>query len=184
MKSGWIVLGALCILVIAAFAESGAFRLASVDWNDGGTVPIRNVFNESGCDGKNLSPEFHWSSVPAGAKSLALTIFDPDAPAQGGWWHWVVFNIPVTTSGLAGGAGDRHAGRLPPGSVECLNDYGEPGYGGPCPPAGTTHRYVARLYALNVAKLSPGADSSPENVVRQIAAHSMATAELTVKFGH
>jgi Raf kinase inhibitor-like YbhB/YbcL family protein len=183
MKSRWIAVSAVCALAAAAFAESGPFRLASTEWHDGDAVPMRNVFNESGCDGENFSPEFHWSGVPQGAKSLAFTIFDLDAPALGGWWHWVVFNIPVTAGGLPDGAGDKHAGRLPPGSVQCRNDYGEPGYGGPCPPPGTTHRYVAKVYALDVEKLSLGADPSSGSASRQIAAHSIATAELTVRFG-
>jgi len=184
MKSRWIAFSALCAFAAAAFAQSGPIRLASTDWHDGGTVPIRNVFNESGCDGENFSPEFHWSGLPEGAKSLALTIFDPDAPTRGGWWHWVVFNIPVTAGGLPGGAGDKRANRMPSGSVQCRNDYGGPGYGGPCPSPGTTHRYVAKVYALNVEKLSLGADPSSGSAARQIAAHSIATAQLTVKFGH
>ncbi len=184
MKSRFVALSALCILAGAAFAHAGSLQLASRDWHDGGTVPLRNVYNESGCDGENLSPEFHWIGVPEGAKSLALTVFDLDAPSRGGWWHWVVFNIPITVSSLPEGAGEKRPVRLPAGSAQCRNDYGEPGYGGPCPPPASTHRYVAKVYALNVGKLSLGPDPSPGNAARQIAAHSIASAELTVNFGH
>jgi Raf kinase inhibitor-like YbhB/YbcL family protein len=178
-----IILSSLCAFAVAAFAQSGSLRLASSEWHDGGTVPIRNVFNQSGCNGANVSPEFRWLGVPQGTKSFGVTIFDPDAPARGGWWHWVVFNIPATATGLTSGAGDSHAARLPAGSVQCRNDYGEPGYGGPCPPPGTTHRYVAKVYALNVERLTLGPETPPAKAVRQIEEHSIASGQLTVMFG-
>ena len=84
MKSCWIALGVFCAVVNAALAQSdGSFRLMSSEWRDGGTVPLRNVFNESGCNGANVSPEFRWSGAPSGTRSFALTIFDPDAPGGG-----------------------------------------------------------------------------------------------------
>ena len=72
---------------------------------------------------------------------------------------------------------------LPAGSIQCRNDYGETGYGGPCPPSGTTHRYLVRVYALNVAKLSVGSDAPPAKLARLIDEHSIGVAQLTVKFG-
>jgi hypothetical protein len=182
VKARCIILSSLCAFAAAAFAQSGSLRLTSSEWHDGGTVPTRNVFNQSGCNGANVSPEFRWSGVPQGTKSLAVTIFDPDAPARGGWWHWVVFNIPVTATGLAPGAGDSHVPRLPVGSVQCRNDFGEPGYGGPCPPSGTTHRYVAKVYALNVERLTLGPETPPGKAARQIEEHSIASGQLTVRF--
>ena len=90
-------------------------------------MPQENVFNGSGCGGANVSPEFHWSGAPTGSKSFAITILDSDAPARGGWWHWVIFNIPETTSGLPAGAGNKGSKALPPGSVECQHYSGETG---------------------------------------------------------
>jgi Raf kinase inhibitor-like YbhB/YbcL family protein len=183
VKSLFIVLG--CFLAFAAFvfAGGGGFRLVSPQWHEGGTVPQENVLNGSGCSGANVSPEFHWSGAPAGSKSFAITILDPDAPARGGWWHWVAFNIPGTISGLSAGAGNKGSKALPAGSAQSQNDYGEPGYGGPCPPAGTTHRYVVRVYALNVEKLSLGADTPPAKLAKLIEEHSIGVAQLTVRFG-
>jgi Raf kinase inhibitor-like YbhB/YbcL family protein len=166
-----------------AVAEDGGFHLASSGWRDGGTVPQENVFNGPGCGGSNISPEFHWSGAPSASKSFAITIFDPDAPARGGWWHWVLFNIPGTVSRLPAGAGKGGSKALPTGSVQCQNDFGVPGYGGPCPPPGTTHRYRVRLYALNVEKLSSGSETPPAKMARLIEEHSIAAAELTAKFG-
>lgn len=184
MKSCLIALGVFCAVFNAALAQSGgSFRLMSSEWHDGGTVPLRNVFNESGCNGANVSPEFRWSGVPSGAKSFALTISDPDAPGGGGFWHWVVVNIPATASGLPAGAGDKLSSRLPAGSSQCRNDYGESGYGGPCPPPGTIHRYVAKVYALDVNRLSIEPSSSSRKVAKELEAHTIASAQLTTKFG-
>jgi Raf kinase inhibitor-like YbhB/YbcL family protein len=184
MKSCWIAFGVFCAVFAAALAQSGgSFRLMSSEWHDGGTVPIRNVFNESGCNGGNFSPELHWSGAPSGTKSFALTIFDPDAPGGEGWWHWVVVNIPSTTTGLVAGAGDKESSRLPTGSSQFRNDYGELGYGGPCPPHGTTHHYRVKIFALNLEKLSDGPNSSPRKVAKELEAHAIGTAQITTVFG-
>jgi Raf kinase inhibitor-like YbhB/YbcL family protein len=173
-----------CVAFAAlSFAESSGFRISSPGWREGGTVPQENVFNGSGCGGANVSPEFHWSGAPAGSKSFAITIFDLDAPARGGWWHWMVFNIPAKVSGLPAGAGNKGSRALPVDCVQCQNDYGEPGYGGPCPPPGTTHRYLVKVYALNVEKLSLGSDVPPAKLARLIEEHSIGFAQLTAKYG-
>jgi Raf kinase inhibitor-like YbhB/YbcL family protein len=166
-----------------ASAENSGFRMSIPGLREGGRVPLENVFNGSGCGGLNVSPEFHWSGAPAGSKSFAITIFDLDAPARGGWWHWIVFNIPADVSALPAGAGNKGSRALPVGCVQCQNDYGEPGYGGPCPPPGTTHRYLIKVYALNVEKLSPGSDAPPAKLARLIEEHSIGFAQLTAKYG-
>jgi Raf kinase inhibitor-like YbhB/YbcL family protein len=173
----------LAMVAPTAFAESGGFHLTSSEWHDGGSVPQENVFNASGCGGANISPELHWSDAPSGTKSFAITIFDPDAPTGGGWWHWVIFNIPKTVSELPAGAGSQESRRAPPAGTQCRNDYGEPGYGGPCPPPGSTHRYLVRAYALNVEKLPFGSETPPGKMAKQIEAHSIGVAKLLVRFG-
>jgi Raf kinase inhibitor-like YbhB/YbcL family protein len=183
VKTLFVALGCCVAFVGLVSAEGGGFRLVSPGWREGGTVPQENVYNGSGCGGRNVSPELHWSGAPAGSKSFAITIVDPDAPARGGWWHWVVANIPGTVSGLPAGAGNQGSRALPAGSVQSQNDYGEPGYGGPCPPSGTTHRYFVRVYALNIAKLSFGSDTPPAKLARLIEEHSIGVARLTVTFG-
>jgi Raf kinase inhibitor-like YbhB/YbcL family protein len=182
VKSLLIALG--CCLALGAFssAEGGEFRLVSPEWHEGGPSPRENVFNGSGCDGANVSPELHWSGAPAGTHSFAITMVDPDAPAPGGWWHWVLWNISGTVSGLPAGAGNEGSKTLPAGSVQSKNDFGELGYGGPCPPQGTTHRYLLRIYALRLSRLSPGS-GEPAKVAKLIEEHSIGVAQLTVKFG-
>ena len=102
------------------------------------------------CDGSDQSPPLTWSGVPAGTKSLALIVDDPDAPDPAAprmtWVHWVLYNIPSGVTGLA--EGKSHSAELPPGTREGLNDWNLEGYGGPCPPVGR-HRYFHKLYALD-----------------------------------
>ncbi len=101
------------------------------------------------CQGMDISPPLEWSGVPAGTKSLALTVFDPDAPDPARprmtWVHWVLYNIPPETEKLPQGV---RTGNLPSGTKQGLNSWGRTGYGGPCPPIGI-HRYFFRLDALD-----------------------------------
>lgn len=101
------------------------------------------------CQGEDVSVPLAWSGVPAGTKSLALIVDDPDAPDPAApkrtWVHWVLYNIPPATTSLPQGVGP---GKLPAGTLQGLNDWGRTGYGGPCPPIGR-HRYFHKLYALD-----------------------------------
>ena len=92
---------------LAATATGGGqFTLSSRDFSPGGTLADEQAFDGMGCTGQNLSPELRWSGAPAGTKSFALMLHDPDAPTGGaGWWHWIAFDIPATVTELAKGAG-------------------------------------------------------------------------------
>ncbi len=92
------------------------------------------------CDGRDINPPLAIADVPAGARSLALIVDDPDAP-RGTWVHWVLWNIDPATSAIP-----EHS--IPRGASEGLNDFRKQHYGGPCPPSGT-HRYFFKLYALD-----------------------------------
>ncbi len=133
-----VLLGLALIMPIQSHA---AITLTSPDFQEGSTLASTQVFNGFGCTGDNKAPTLHWSGVPAEAKSLALTMYDPDAPTGSGWWHWLVFNLPPTLTSLPE--------PLPEGSVQSVTDFGTTGYGGPCPPVGDKpHRYIFTLYAL------------------------------------
>lgn len=101
------------------------------------------------CDGEDHSPPLAWSDLPAGTRSLALIVDDPDAPDPKApkrvYVHWVLYNIPPDTRTLAEAIRPAH---LPTGTLEGFNDWGRTGYGGPCPPIGR-HRYFHKLYALD-----------------------------------
>jgi Raf kinase inhibitor-like YbhB/YbcL family protein len=103
------------------------------------------------CEGADLSPPLAWSGLPAGTKSLALIVDDPDAPDPAApkmtYVHWVLYNIPPTATGLAEAI---RPAALPAGTREGVNDWRRTGYGGPCPPIGR-HRYFHKLYALDAA---------------------------------
>jgi Raf kinase inhibitor-like YbhB/YbcL family protein len=143
-----------------AQAQTPVFTLSSPDIPANSTIGSKFILNGFGCTGQNVSPALQWNNVPAGTKSLALTFFDPDAPTGSGFWHWTVYNIPPTVTGLAQGVGNDMS-KLPAGTFAGQNDLFDTGvtagnnnYGGPCAPAGDpAHRYTFTLYALGVEKL-------------------------------
>ena len=133
--------------------------------------PIPSKFT---CEGKDVSPEYSWRDAPAETKTFALILHDPDAPRAGGFTHWVVYNIPANTGHI--GEGTPKQGRVPDVGLQGRNDSGKIGYMGPCPPSGT-HRYVARLYALDAElPLAPGA--SHKELSSAMEGHILAEAEL------
>lgn len=131
------------------------------------------------CDGTDRSPQLTWTAPPDETRSLALLVTDPDAPA-GTWVHWVLFNLPADTRGLPEGLPTQPS--LPDGSSQGQNDFGRLGYGGPCPPRGSNHRYVFDLYALDaVLKLQPGATRA--QVEKAMQGHILGRTSLTARYG-
>lgn len=182
MRRGWVVLliGALWV----GGAQADGFQLTSPQLRDGGNIGDEQVFNGFGCSGGNVSPELAWSSPPAGTQSFAVTVYDPDAPTGSGWWHWVAFNIPAGTARLAKNAGNPQAGLAPAGTVQSRTDFGMPGYGGPCPPAGDApHRYIFTVYALKAAKLDLDSQASGAMVGFFLKGNSLGEASLTARYG-
>lgn len=178
------VLSAALSLTAAASAQAKGMKLTSQDMKAGGTIKMEQVFNGFGCTGGNKSPQLSWSGVPAKAKSLVLTVYDPDAPTGSGWWHWVVFNIPAGTRSLPTNAGDPKAGLMPAGAVQSRTDFGAPGWGGPCPPQGDKpHRYVFTIHAIDLESLQANADSSAALIGFYLHFHTIAKASLTARFG-
>ena len=138
-------------------------KVTSSDFKDGDYLGSAHILSASygfGCGGGNASPHLAWADVPEGAKSFAVTCFDPDAPTGSGFWHWVVVNIPAGVRELPRGVGSPNAA-LPAGALEVRTDFGAPGYGGPCPPEGDhPHRYLFTVHAVNVETLPVTADTS------------------------
>jgi Raf kinase inhibitor-like YbhB/YbcL family protein len=126
------------------------------------------------CEGEDRSPALVWEEVPANTRSLALIADDPDAP-RGTYVHWVLFNLPADAIELA--AGVPRMPKLPSGARQGINDSGDLGYRGPCPPRGGPHRYFFRLYALDCAlNLPPGVNRS--DLEAAMADHILAEAML------
>lgn len=129
---------------------SGKMEITSASFTSGGPIP-----SKFSCEGADLSPQLSWQKAPTTAKSFAIVMHDPDAPVD--FTHWLVYNIPAGTHGLAEGASG--TGAMPAGSAEGTNHFGRLGYGGPCPPPGKVHHYIFRFYALDTRlNLSPGVD--------------------------
>jgi Raf kinase inhibitor-like YbhB/YbcL family protein len=140
--------------LIAAPVAHAQMKLTSGEISNGDTIKMEQVFNSFTCTGQNMSPSLSWSGAPAGTKSFVVQIYDPDAPTGSGWWHWVVINIPASTTSLPKNAGDAKANLLPAGAMQTRTDFGAPGYGGPCPPQdGKPHHYHIMVSAIDEDKL-------------------------------
>ncbi len=167
-------------LLFASFLPLSAhaqMSLQSTDIAEGEALSNAQVFNGFGCEGENKSPQLSWEGVPEGTKSLAITLYDPDAPTGSGWWHWVVFNIPANVTSIEAGAD------MPDGAIQSRTDFGSVGYGGACPPEGDkAHNYILTLHALNVEKLELDENASGAMVGYFINAHSIKKANITATY--
>lgn len=169
--------------LIALFFMSAAwpFELSSRDVSQGKRLSLAQVYRGYGCNGGNLSPALNWQHAPAGTRSFALTVFDPDAPTGKGWWHWLVYDISVSVNFMPAGAGVNTT--VPAGAKQGRNDFGEHAYGGACPPVGNgTHRYVFTVYALKVDRLDVGTDASPEQIDAAVRGNSLGSAQITAVY--
>lgn len=160
----------------ASTAKRGTMNLTSTSFQGSQTpaqIPARYT-----CDGAGDSPQLAWSEPPAGTVSFALIVADPDAPGRT-FVHWVLYDLPAATRALPEGlpaqgelAGEGRQGR---------NDFGIIGYGGPCPPGHSPHRYVFTLYALDV-KLNLPAGATRAQVEAAMKGHILATGELVALY--
>ena len=183
MGNAWSLI-LLALLMLPGAGYAGDLRLTSPSIKDRGTIGNEHVFKGFGCEGGNVSPELRWNRVPKGTKSFAVTVYDPDAPTGSGWWHWIIFNIPPDVTSLPAGAGKPDGGGAPQGSVQSRTDFGEPGYGGPCPPAGDKpHRYIFTLYALKLDQLPLKSDASGAMVGFYLNQNKLETASFAAKYG-
>ena len=148
-----------------------AFRLIIAAFPEGGTVPALHT-----CDSADLSPALEWTGAPAETKSYALIVDDPDAPG-GVWNHWLLFNIPASVHAIAQG--------FKPGQLgeSANNDFGKPGYNGPCPPPRHgPHRYYFKLFALDVPKLDLKKGAQRRDLDAALKGHVLAEAQYLGRF--
>lgn len=154
----YLIAGSLTVFLLAGCRHSTAPPVES-DGSD--SLALASASVQRGrfpraltCDGANTSPELHWKAPLAGTRSFALILYDRDTP-RGGFVHWVFFNLPPETRSLA--EAFPTDAQSPDGTLQGPNDFGQTGYGGPCPPSGT-HHYVFTLFALDTSlNLPPGA---------------------------
>ena len=150
-------------------AATAALSLSSGDFIATGAMPA--VLMAHDCGGDNHSPSLVWTGTPSGTKSFALLIVDPDAPIAGGFYHWVLYDIPATQTQLRGNAAQ-------PAREVGIGSNGKAEYYGPCPPSGPAHHYIFTLYALDVEKLRGDAPLDAEKLLHRIQGHVLAKATL------
>lgn len=161
-----MILSAAAIVTMAACAQKApeipitntSMKLSSPVFSNNDNIPSKYT-----CDGEDVSPPLLIAEVPTTAKSLALIVDDPDAPA-GDWVHWTVWNIKSDTTEIK-------EDTPPQGATEGYTDFGKPGWGGPCPPSGV-HHYQFKLYALD-AVLDLPATSRKADLEKAMAAHTV-----------
>ncbi len=160
------------------------FTLSSPQIQADAMIDARFEFNGFGCNGENKSPALVWRGAPAGTRSFAVTVYDPDAPTGSGWWHWMVINIPASVNELAADAGAVGGAHLPAGARHVRIDYGIEGWGGVCPPAGDPpHRYIFTVHALQVDTLDVPADATAALAGFMIHANTLAKASFSARYG-
>ena len=145
-----------------------AIEITSSAFTEGGVIPRLYT-----CDDKNVSPPLAWTGVPTTTVSLAIIMDDPDAPS-GTWVHWVLYNLPPDLTSL-----DQGTSRT---GTDGKNDFNRTGFGGPCPPKGSTHRYFIKLYALD-AFLDLKAAATKSQVENLMHGHILAQGQLMGKYG-
>ena len=149
------------------------FILLSTAFKDEEEIPRKYI-----CDGEDLSPPLKWSGAPPETKSYVLIVYDPDAP-KGIFYHWLLYNIPPDLTSLPEGV--PKGGETPYG-LQGINDFGALGYGGPCPPPGSTHHYVFILLALDT-KLGIKAGATINDLLKALDGHVLAYAKLVGTYG-
>ena len=158
--------------------DAPSFRVSSESFQDGQTLPAAQRGASTGAGAKDQSPQLSWSGAPAGTKGYAVTMFDPDAPGRGGFWHWAVLDVPADVTSLPAGAG---AGKhLPAGAIQLRNDGGFHGYLGAAPPPGHgPHRYVITVHALDIAPCGLNEHTAPGSLEAKLSRHTLGRGTLT-----
>jgi Raf kinase inhibitor-like YbhB/YbcL family protein len=163
--------------------EVPSFTVTSSDVTDGQPLGSPQVSGMMGAGGEDRSPQLSWSGAPEGTRGYAVTVYDPDAPTGSGFWHWIVTNIPASTTELPAGAGSQEGAGLPEGAYQLRNDAGFPGYVGAAPPAGHgPHRYYVVVHALDTDDLGVPADASPAFHGFNLFSHTLARATLVATY--
>lgn len=181
MRQLWV---SIILVMLPASGFAGDFLVTSPTLKEHGAIGNEHVYDGFGCSGHNLSPELRWEQAPKGTKGFAVTVYDPDAPTGSGWWHWVIFNIPSSVTSLPMGAGKSNDSSSLQGSVQSMTDFGQQGYGGPCPPQGDKpHRYIFTVYALKVDQLPLKKEASGAMVGFYLNQNALGKASLTAMYG-
>lgn len=162
----------------------GSFSVTSTDVSDGAQLAPAYLYSGAEPDAGNTSPQLAWSGFPDGTKSFVVSCFDPDAPTPSGFWHWMLVDVPASTTSLPTGGG--HVDAVLPGKAfHVRNDWGSKDYGGAYPPPGDMpHRYYFVVHAVDAESLGVDADTSPAVVSFNLVFHTLARAQVVPVFAH
>ncbi|MBV8531170.1 MAG: YbhB/YbcL family Raf kinase inhibitor-like protein [Candidatus Eremiobacteraeota bacterium] len=166
---------ALTVAGIVLAGASQPMALHSSDFPASGVIPLPSMATD--CGGKNRSPALTWSNAPSGTRSFAIVMHDADAPISGGFYHWVVYNLPAGTQRLAAGV------KLAPDQLGDTS-LGKAAYYGPCPPPGPAHHYTIAVYALDFARISSSAPLTGPQLEARIGGHALTHATLQGTASH
>ena len=169
MKANIVVMPVVVLIAGSLLAAGAKMKITSSAFQESGNIP-----QKFSCVGSDVNPPLHFDGVPAGAKSLALIVDDPDAPS-GLFTHWIVWNIDPKTNEIAENS-------VPQNAIRGTNDFGKTGYGGPCPPSGT-HRYYFKIFALDQS-LTLKAGAKRKEVEAAMRGHTIAQGELMGRYSH
>jgi len=155
-----------------------AFEVTSPGTPDGGTIDSSHAAGVNNCGGGNQSPAVQWRNAPSGARSFAVTLFDPDGAKGIGIIHWVLYGIPASMNAMP------HGASAPAGSVSGINRTGQPGYYGPCPPIGDVpHHYVLQVYALDLAPDALPPNLNHDAFLAAVTNHVLAASSTVLRYG-
>ncbi len=166
----------LTVLLFSTLSEEAfSLSLSGMAFKDGGEILKRYT-----CDGEDASPPLSWSGTPDGTKSYVIIMQDPDAPGST-FTHWVLYDLPASVTDLSEGI-EKEA-ELNESWKQGINDFGGVGYGGPCSPRGSKHRYVFTLYALDTSSLNLKGKATKEEVLKATKVHVLSETSLTGVYG-
>ncbi|ARP85423.1 YbhB/YbcL family Raf kinase inhibitor-like protein [Bordetella genomosp. 9] len=180
--------GALCLsalLPLPARAAPPAFSLEAKGLRDNGNLSRANAGNGKDgagamCGGDNVSPELTLGNPPAGTRSFAVTVYDPDGGRGLGFVHWVLYDIPASTKSLPRGIGTKG----PAGAVSGVNGTRGSGYYGPCPPMGDKpHHYIFQAYALDIEPGTLKAGLTRDALIEEMRGHVLGSASVMLRYG-
>ncbi|CAG4890496.1 YbhB/YbcL family Raf kinase inhibitor-like protein [Paraburkholderia gardini] len=161
----------------ATSAWANAFELSSPGTMDGATLDSSHAADAQNCGGKNVSPALQWRNAPAGTKSFAVGIFDPDGAKGLGVVHWLMYGMPASTTSLS-------EGTPPAVSVGGTNRTGHTGYYGPCPPMGEiAHHYIAQVWALDLPPDALPAGLTRDALLAAMKDHVLAATSIVLRYG-
>lgn len=164
-----LLAGMLSLLSFSVYSQD-SFTMSSTSFTGDESLPVTLT-----CDGTGTSPEIEWSNIPANTQSFALILSDPDAPG-GTFYHWVIYNIPSSETSIPEG------GPIPETATLGLNSTNKPAYYPPCPPTGTTHRYIIQFYALDTKLDLPAVGTDAKAVQNAMKNHIIGMAQMSATY--